>query len=229
MTPRPGPEPAAPIAILHETDDLLVADKPEGLAVIPERAPGGPCLVALLEAERGGRLFVVHRIDKDASGLVLLAKTRTAHRLLCAEFESRRVRKGYVAILRGRLGEAGGRIRAPLRLFGSGRMGVDARHGKRCLTIYRVARRWAEFTQVSAHPVTGRRHQLRVHFYSAGHPIVGDPLYGEPAARSEGGRLMLHARSLAIAAPGVDALRVVSPLPATFAAVLRSLGPSERS
>jgi len=211
------------LPILFENDDLLAVDKPEGLAVIPERAPGAPCVMRLLEAERGGRLFVVHRIDKDVSGVLLVAKTAAAHRHLNGLFETRRVRKTYLAVVHGRIAVAQGRIAAPIRQFGSSRMGVDARAGKPSLTLYRVTGTFGRFTEVAAHPITGRRHQLRVHFYRLGHPIAGDLWYGEVELQRVCPRLMLHARSVALALPDGSPAHITAPPPASFAAALAAL------
>jgi RluA family pseudouridine synthase len=211
------------LPILFENDDLLAIDKPEGLAVIPERAPGAPCVIQQLEAARNGRHFVVHRIDKDVSGVLLVAKTAAAHRYLNGLFEARHVRKTYLAILHGHVSAAQGRITAPIRQFGSSRMGVDTRAGKPSLTLYRVTETLARFTQVAAHPITGRRHQLRVHFYHLGHPIVGDHWYGEFEVQSAFPRLMLHARSIALALPDGSQVHITAPPPASFAAALAAL------
>jgi tRNA pseudouridine32 synthase / 23S rRNA pseudouridine746 synthase len=212
------------LSILFEDDDLLAVDKPEGLAVIPERAPGAPCVMERLEAERGGRLFVVHRIDKDVSGVLLVAKNAAAHRYLNGLFEKRQVRKTYVAVVHGRLTATQGRIAAPIRQFGSARMGVDARAGKPSLTLYRVTGALGRCTQVAAHPITGRRHQLRVHFYHLGHPIVGDLWYGPVEAQRDFPRLMLHARSVALALPDGSPAHITAPIPASYTAALGALG-----
>jgi RluA family pseudouridine synthase len=214
------------LPILFEDDDLLAVDKPEGLAVIPERAPNAPCVMERLEAERGGRLFVVHRIDKDVSGVLLVAKNAAAHRHLNEQFEKRRVRKTYVAVVHGRLKATQGRIAAPLRQFGSARMGVDARAGKASLTLFRVTGALGRYTQVAAHPVTGRRHQLRVHFYHLGHPIVGDLWYGPIEEQRAFARLMLHARSVALTLPDGSPAHITAPPPASFTTALGALGRS---
>jgi len=211
------------LPILFENDEMLAIDKPEGLAVIPERAPGAPCVMQQLEAARGGRQYVVHRIDKDVSGVLLVAKTAAAHRYLNGLFEARRVRKTYLAVVHGHVGAAQGRVTAPIRQFGSSRMGVDTRNGKPSLTLYRVTGSFGRFTEVAAHPVTGRRHQLRVHFYHLGHPIVGDRWYGEVEVQRAFPRLMLHARSIALALPDGSTVHITSPPPATFKAALVEL------
>lgn len=210
------------LSVLFESDDLIAIDKPEGLPVIPTREPGAPCIIAMLAAG-GMRPYVVHRIDKDASGVLLVAKNPAMHRYLNARFESRDVRKGYLAVTHGKFRKPQGRILARIRQFGSHRMGVDARSGKASLTHYRVLETFGKYSLVSAHPVTGRRHQLRVHFYDLGHAIVGDAWYGDPELQRGYPRLMLHARSVALALPDGAPLRVTSALPPTFTAAIETL------
>ena len=210
------------LPILFENDDLLALDKPEGLAVIPERDPGAPCVIAMLAAG-GMRPYVVHRIDKDVSGVLLIAKNPAMHRYLNGRFESREVRKGYLAVTHGKFRKPQGRIQARIRQFGSHRMGVDPRSGKASLTQYRVLETFGHYSLVSAHPVTGRRHQLRVHFYDLGHPIVGDPWYGDPELQRDYPRLMLHARSVALTLPDGASFRVTAPAPASWNAAVGAL------
>lgn len=223
------------LPVLYEDDDLYAVDKPEGLPVIPERIARGPCAQEIAAGQAGGRLFVVHRLDRDTSGVLLFAKNAAAHRHMNGEFEHRRARKTYAAVAEGRMAQGDGKVTAPIRPFGSGRMGVDRRRGKPCLTHYRVVRLAGDCTELLAHPVTGRRHQIRVHLYSLGHPIVGDRRYGPPSgpAQPEGGRsgaerpqadrLMLHARSLLIRLPSGGPARMTAPLPESYLAVLRRL------
>jgi RluA family pseudouridine synthase len=232
------------LPILFEDNDVYAVDKPEGLPVIPERIARGDCAQAIAAAQAGTRLFVVHRLDRDTSGVLLFAKNAAAHRHLNGEFEHRRARKTYAAVAEGRMVTRDGRVTAPIRPFGSGRMGIDRRRGKPCLTHYRIVRFAAGCTELLAHPVTGRRHQIRVHLYSLGHPIVGDRRYGPPSAggappeaqrsaeraeaqrpaeRQEAGRLMLHARSLLVRLPSGGVERVASPLPASYLSILARL------
>jgi RluA family pseudouridine synthase len=210
------------LPVLFENDELLAVDKPEGLPVIPTRDPGSPCVIAMLAAG-GMRPYVVHRIDKDVSGVLLVAKTPAMHRYLNTRFESRDVRKGYLAVTHGQFRKPQGRILARIRQFGSHRMGVDPRSGKASLTQYRVIETLGKYALVSAHPVTGRRHQLRVHFYDLGHAIVGDPWYGDPELQRGYPRLMLHARTVALALPDGAPLRITAPLPASFTGALEAL------
>lgn len=211
------------IPILFEDDDVLAADKPEGIACIPEREKGRESLLSLLEKIRQGKLFVVHRIDKEASGIVLFAKNASSHRHVCMLFENRSVRKTYMALTRGIIEEDRGEIKKSLRPFGSGRMGVDEVRGKACTTEFHVETRFQSFTLLSAHPLTGRRHQIRVHLYSIGHPIAGDPLYGDKIEQSLIPRLMLHARKIEFSLPSGQVIAIESELPKTFLDVRESV------
>ena len=113
------------IPVLFESEDVVVVDKPEGLASIPERKPQGESLVEVLSAERGEKLYTVHRLDKDTSGVIVFARNAEAHRWLNRQFERRLVEKRYLALVHGVVTEDGGTIDEPLRQFGSGRIGVD--------------------------------------------------------------------------------------------------------
>ncbi|MEM1125423.1 MAG: RluA family pseudouridine synthase [Bacteroidota bacterium] len=211
------------ITILHEDADLLVADKPAGLTTIPGHAQGLPTLRETLEAQVGQRLFVVHRLDKAVSGAIVFARHAEAHRHLSLQFEHRHVEKTYLALAHGRVPQTAGTIDAPLRKFGSGRMGVDARRGKPSQTRYRVQRGTSAYTLLHAFPLTGRRHQLRVHFYHLGHPLVGDPLYGDAALRTGYPRLYLHALRLRCTHPAGHPLDVKAPPPPAFTDLVEAL------
>lgn len=208
------------IEILLETDDVLVVNKPEGLASIPERDPAKASLLAAISEERSGKLYVVHRLDREASGVIVFAKNAAVHRWLNEQFQRREVEKTYLVLVHGVIPEAGGTIDRPLRQFGSGRMGVDLQRGKPSVTEYRVLECFDAHTLVQARPHTGRRHQIRVHLYSIGHPIVGDGRYGHPAAARAFPRLMLHAHRIALRLPSGEALAVEAPVPESFSAVI---------
>ncbi|MBI4375077.1 MAG: RNA pseudouridine synthase [Elusimicrobia bacterium] len=192
----------APLKIVHEDDCLLAVDKPAGLPVIPARGQAPEPLVAVL-AWQGWKLFVVHRLDRETSGLIVFAKDEQTHRRLCLAFENRQVRKSYLALVQGAL-EQGGDIDAPLKEFGSGRVAVSP-DGKNSRTRYRVRERLRESTLLQVEPLTGRRHQIRAHLFSIGHPVLGDRLYGRPRPVGGVSRLMLHALALEI--PGWPTLR----------------------
>ncbi|GBD32167.1 MAG: pseudouridine synthase [Gemmatimonadales bacterium] len=209
--------------ILFENDDLLVVNKPEGIASIPERDPSRPSVRALLEAQGRGPIYVVHRLDKEVSGVLVFAKSAAVHRELNRQFEERLVRKTYLALVHGEVGPEGGLIERPLRAFGSGRMGVDDIRGKPSATEYRVLERLRGYTLLNVFPVTGRRHQIRVHLYSIGHPIAGDLRYGDRAVFRQFPRLMLHAQRVEFALPSGEPLAVEAPVAASFRAVLENL------
>ena len=205
MSARPavqGAPPAIDLAasarVVVEEPGFVVIDKPAGIATIPERDLGAPSLVRALEAARGERLFVVHRLDKEVSGLVVFARDAATHRALSMAFERREVEKTYLAVLHGTLPWDEHLVDAPIATFGSGRMGVRARDGKPSQTRFRVRSRTPETTLVEAHPTTGRRHQIRVHAYHLGHPIAGDLRYGDRTLQSRYARLFLHAWQLTL-------------------------------
>jgi len=208
--------------ILYQDDDVVAAAKPEGLAAIPESDLAKPCLLGLLQTRYPTPLYVVHRLDKEVSGVILFARHAAAHQCLNDQFAARQVRKTYLAVLHGVVVEDTGVIEAPVRQFGSGRMGVDGARGKPAATAFRVLERLAAATVVEASPTTGRRHQLRVHFYSLGHAIVGDPRYGERNLQRRFPRLMLHAASLELHLPSGRPLHVACPPPPSFVEALNA-------
>ncbi|MGA9119558.1 MAG: RNA pseudouridine synthase [Bacteroidota bacterium] len=210
--------------ILFENDSYLAVDKPEGISCIPERNREAPSLVKSLERERGTRLFVVHRLDKEASGVLVFAKTADAHHVLNDLFAERKVSKNYLLLAHGTIEEDSGIIEVPLREFGSGRMGVDREQGKASLTEFRVVSRLELASLVEARPRTGRRHQLRVHFYTRGNAIVGDLRYGDRLLQNRFERLMLHATHVTFQVPGGSLIRIESPVPASFQHVVDTWG-----
>jgi 23S rRNA pseudouridine1911/1915/1917 synthase len=231
-----------PLSVLFEDAALLVLDKPSGLTVHPGsgRAQGtlANALVARLRdlptpggADRPG---IVHRLDKDTSGVMVVAKTEPAHRALSRAFASREVRKEYLAAVHGAVAGEAGTIDHPLGRSSAGRTRMAVREGGReAVTEWRVEERFPRHTLLRCFPRTGRTHQIRVHLREAGHPIVHDPLYGWRSSPldAEAGRLMLHAHRLAFAHPTSGAaLSFEAPVPAAFAAALalfRSAPPPE--
>jgi RluA family pseudouridine synthase len=223
---------AVPIVILHDDGSLVAVDKPAGLPVIAARGESlEACAQKQLERQLGRRVFVVHRIDRDTSGVVLFALDAEAHRAASLAFEHRRVQKHYLAFVAGALEPAEGRIELALHPARRGKT-RPARPGEpgaqAALTDYATRRLWLLGTNrvslVAARPHTGRHHQLRVHFRSAGTPILFDPLYGkgrmpEALASSPCARLALHAERLELERDGVAALDVVAPLAADLVAL----------
>jgi tRNA pseudouridine32 synthase/23S rRNA pseudouridine746 synthase len=212
---------ASAVPVLFENDDILAVDKPVGVVSLSEAGKGG--LPELLREIYGGRLFPVHRLDREASGVIVFAKTAVTHRHLNGEFDRRSVRKTYLALTRGVIAPNRGTVNKPIREFGSGRMGVDLKGGKPSSTEFKVEERFKGYTLVRAFPLTGRRHQIRVHLYSLGHPIAGDLKYGDKAAQEKFPRLMLHALEIEFALPGGERLKIGAPVPELFEAVLKSI------
>jgi 23S rRNA pseudouridine1911/1915/1917 synthase len=244
--------------ILYEDDDLLVIDKPAGLLVVPDRwNPAKPTVVkwakAYLQTRRPAgaspsfqdvRVWVVHRLDRDTSGVLVLAKSAAAHAALSQQFEHGQAQKTYLALVQGRVTRAEGVITLPIGPHPQkpGLMIVQRRHGKSARTRYAIAERFRGFTLLEVRPATGRTHQIRVHLQAIGHAIVGDPLYGggealllsalKPSYRPKAGqeerpllaRLALHAQALLLTHPTYGStVKWVAPLPKDFAAVLRNL------
>jgi tRNA pseudouridine32 synthase/23S rRNA pseudouridine746 synthase len=209
-----GPTPP----ILFESADFLAVNKPEGVVSIAQAGEGG--LPALLRAHYAGRLLPVHRLDRGASGVIVFAKNAAAHRHLNGQFDRREVRKTYFALVDGAPTANRGQVNAPIREFGSGRMGVDPKRGKPASTEWKVAERLPGATLLRVSPATGRRHQIRVHLYHLGHPILGDLRYGDRARQAGFPRLMLHARSLEFALLSGEPVTVEAPPPPSFEEVL---------
>lgn len=203
-----GGPPDVPV-VLFEGAEIVAVAKPPGLPVVP--AGGGPAAASLhhqLERARGERLWVVHRLDRDASGVVIFARTAAAHRHLSMAFERRAVRKTYLAFAGGRLDPPRGRIELPLhaaRRRKARPARPDEAGAKAAVTAYDVARTWdlrgVPVLLVRLRPETGRHHQLRVHLRARGAPILFDPLYGRGFAprgleQAPCRRLALHALRL---------------------------------
>ena len=211
-----------PIEFLYRDPDVVAVNKPEGVAAVPEHAHDPACLSELLSAAMGIKVMPVHRLDKDVSGVILYACHANSHRFLNTVFEERRAQKTYLALVHGSVDAESGVIDQPIREFGSGRMGVSP-DGKPSTTLYRVRERFGTFTLVEAEPRTGRRHQIRVHLYNLGHPIVGDIRYGDRAVQKTFARLMLHASGIEVPLPSDSNLQLRDCPSNTFAAELARL------
>jgi len=216
-----GRGPDVHVPILFENGDFLAAAKPEGVLSVPQTGEKG--LPDLLRDRFPGKLYPVHRLDRGASGVIVFAKHAEAHRRLNGQFDRREVRKAYLALVDGAPSSNRGQINAPLREFGSGRMGVDPKRGKPSTTEWKVAERFDGATLLRVSPATGRRHQIRAHLYHIGHPILGDLRYGDRARQERCPRLMLHALALEFALLSGEPAIVEAPPPASFEAVLAGL------
>ena len=207
--------PDTPLDVLHEDQELIIVDKPAGLLSVPGRgAHLSDCLLSRVqEAFPTARL--VHRLDRDTSGVMVFAQTDHAQRHLSRQFEDRKVKKTYVARIRGTLEPKKGEVDLPLIVDWPNRPLQKVCHetGKPALTIWRVQRYGQNETRLRLMPQTGRSHQLRVHMLALGHPILGDPLYASGEA-AKFPRLMLHSEELRLSHPESGAglrFRVAAP------------------
>jgi 23S rRNA pseudouridine1911/1915/1917 synthase len=222
---EPDLAPAA-YAVRYEDDDLLVVDKPAGVVVHPARGHASGTLSQALAGVAGGgeegRAGIVHRLDRDTSGLLVVARSAEAHRRLKHALQTREITRGYVALVEGRPPARTGTIEAPIgrdRRVRT-RMSTDTEAPRDAVTHFEVAEALPRTTLLDVRLETGRTHQIRVHLQAIGHPVVGDPEYGT-AGRLGLGRQFLHAARLAFAQPFTGApIDVGSPLPDDLAAAL---------
>jgi len=241
----PEPEPShlvpqdIPLSILYEDNALLIIDKPSGLTVHPGAGRRDGTLAnalafhlqglpSLIGADRPG---IVHRLDKDTSGVMVVARTEAVQRALSAAFAERTVRKTYIACVHGWPEDASGHVDAPIGRARNARTKMAVRAGGRqAYTGWTVERRLPRHALLRCQPRTGRTHQIRVHLQHLGHPVVGDPLYGRHDAPGEdlAPRLLLHAFGLGFRHPrtGED-VHFEAPLPQDFQTALADLGALE--
>jgi tRNA pseudouridine32 synthase/23S rRNA pseudouridine746 synthase len=194
--------PDAPLDILHEDHEILAVNKPAGLLSVPGKGPElADCLISRLEAVYP-QVLLVHRLDRDTSGVMIFALTPHAQRHLGLQFEKRQTQKRYVARVAGRLEPKTGTVDLPLIVDWPNRplQKVDHDTGKPAVTDWRVLKANDDESKVQLFPQTGRSHQLRVHMLALGHPILGDPLYA-PDTADRYPRMMLHAEELRIRHP----------------------------
>jgi RluA family pseudouridine synthase len=189
------------IEILYEDAEFIAVNKPIGINSIAGRNSSldknpGETVLSIIEQTLEKKIYVVHRLDKPVSGVIVFAKSAISHKYLNDLFAQGRVQKQYLALVHGRVEPSQGLIDKPIKEYGSGRMGVDFKLGKASLTNYKVRELYKEYTLLNAFPKTGRRHQIRVHLYSIGHPIVGDLQYGNKEIAVKLPRLMLHSEQL---------------------------------
>ena len=219
-------------SVLYEDDMLLVLNKPAGLAVHGGSGVNLGLIEALRAVRADERLELVHRLDRETSGCLIVSKRRQALRALHAAMRDGGIGKYYTALAVGAWPRDAADVRAPLRknVLNSGeRMVVVARDGKPCHTRFEVLRRCAGATLLTAEPVTGRTHQIRVHARFIGCPLVGDDKYGDDEANKRfralgGNRLFLHASRLRFTSPAAAGpVEVIAPLPEPLQALLERL------
>ena len=207
--------PQDPLVILHDDHEVLLVDKPSGLLSVPGKGPElADCLIARVQAVFPMALLV-HRLDRDTSGVMIFALTPHAQRHLGLQFEKRQTKKTYVARVWGNLAEKTGTVDLPLIVDWPNRplQMVDHENGKQAVTDWRVIGTKDNETRVRLMPRTGRSHQLRVHMLALGHPILGDPFYAKGAA-GDYPRLMLHSQTLQFRHPdGGQGMRITAKCP----------------
>ena len=224
-----------PLDILYEDDDVLVINKPKGMVVHPANGHTSGTLVNAIMYHCQGNLSgingvmrpgIVHRIDKDTTGALLVCKNDTAHRDLAQQLKAHTIKRRYRAIVAGNLKEDEGTVEGPI-----GRHPIDRKkmavvpNGKPSRTAWRVLEHLSGAAYLDVHLLTGRTHQIRVHMLSIGHPLLGDPIYA-PKLKTPVRipRLMLHAYSLAFTHPTTgERMRFCAPLPAAFEETLQKL------
>ena len=237
----PDPEPAEalpediPLSIVYEDEDIVVVDKPVGMVVHP--APGHPdgtlvnallfhCAGSLSGVGGALRPGIVHRIDRDTSGLIVAAKNDFVHQGLAAQLQDHSMRRTYEAVVVGNLREDSGTVDAPIGRHPTDRkrMAVTEKNSRAAVTHWQVLRRYPGYTYIRCVLETGRTHQIRVHMAYLGHPLYGDTVYGakKPAADMTG--QCLHAVALDLTHPRTgERMHFTSPLPAEFTALLEKL------
>lgn len=199
---NPYTPPDVPLDVLHEDAEILAVGKPAGLLSVPGKSEHlADCLITRVQAVWPHALLV-HRLDRDTSGVMVFALSAHAQRFLSKQFELRAAKKTYVARVWGRLTPKTGRVDLPLIVDWPNRprQHVDHENGKPAVTDWRVLRDAESESRVRLMPKTGRSHQLRVHMLALGHPILGDPFYAQGPARAHE-RLMLHSEELRIKHP----------------------------
>ena len=228
-----------PLDVVFEDDDVIVINKPRGMVVHP--APGHPdgTLVNALLYHCGDSLSgiggekrpgIVHRIDMDTSGLLIVAKNDFAHQFLSAQLSDHSLYRVYEAVVYGRVKEDVGKVDAPIgrHPIDRKRMAIAARDGRNALTHYEVIGRYRGYSHIRCRLETGRTHQIRVHMESIGHPLVGDMVYGRKRAEKGLEGQCLHARELRFVHPrSGEEVRLKTELPEYFTQVLSKLGEAE--
>lgn len=223
-----------PLDIVYEDDDLIIINKPRGLVVHPGAGNQDLTLANALMFHTQKlstingeyRPGIVHRIDKDTSGLLAIAKNDNTHNALAAQLKNHSMSRKYLALVHGVIFEDDGKIIAPIARDKKNRlkMAVDLHDGKEAITHFHVAQRFNNVTLVECRLETGRTHQIRVHFEYIRHPVVGDPLYGKKNDAIYQGGQLLHAKELTLVHPTKGkTMTFTCPLPTYFEDVLKTL------
>ena len=222
------------IEILYEDNDIAVVNKPQGMVVHPAAGNYSGTLVNALMARCSSlstingiiRPGIVHRIDKDTSGVLIIAKNDSAHHSLAEQIKEHSVKRVYYAIVEGIIKQDSGTVDAPIgrHPVERKRMAVVSKNGRRAVTHYRVVERFRHNTLIEARLETGRTHQIRVHMAYIGHPLVGDPVYGYKKQRFNLKGQVLHAGILGIVHPSTgEYMEFTTPLPGYFQKLIENL------
>lgn len=238
VTPATPAGPTPELAIVHEDSDVLVVNKPSGLLVHPTTTSTEPTLLDAVLAHNPdiatvgddrSRAGIVHRLDKDASGILIVAKNKNAFRHLKNQFATRQTTKRYTVLVMGRMIDDTGVITFPIaRSKNHARMAARplSQEGKEAVTRYTVLERFANATLLDVSIETGRTHQIRAHFFALGHPVAGDTLYVRRTVKQLAlGRLFLHARELTIELPSGETQTFAAALPLELEEALHKLSP----
>ena len=192
--------------VIHQDERIIVLNKPTGLLSVPGIGPDKlDCLATRVQSEIPAAR-IVHRLDRDTSGVIVMALDAEAHREMSRQFHDREVQKIYIAIVHGSVEQDEGKIDLPVRKDmdpqNAPRQIIDHEQGRSAVTNFRVLERDAGRSRLELRPITGRSHQLRLHLQSIGHPILGDNLYAPLDVQALADRLLLHAQSLWLVHPG---------------------------
>ncbi|MCL2211412.1 MAG: RluA family pseudouridine synthase [Treponema sp.] len=223
-----------PLDILYEDDQCVVINKSQGMVVHPGAGNRQGTLANALYFRRinknvneakSMRPGIVHRLDKETSGVIIAAYNDEAHAFLADQFKSRKTRKNYIAIVQGNPEEIKGRIETFIARDPKDRKRFTvSANGRSAFTAYKVIKNWENYSLLLLRPRTGRTHQLRVHLRYIGSPVLGDPVYGNPDSLFPDVSLMLHSKSLAVTLPGETEEKIfTAPVPDRFIAVIEKL------
>jgi len=204
------------VPVIYRDESIVVLNKPTGLLSVPGIGFEKRDCVAVRVASAVEGARIVHRLDRDTSGVMIMANDKTTHRELSRQFQDRKVEKTYEAVVFGVVEEAAGSIDLPIRkdMENPPRQCVDHEQGKPSLTNWKVIERMEDRTRLALYPKTGRSHQLRLHLLKIGHPILGDDLYATIEQQAMADRLLLHAVSLSVVHPAtLKSMTFESPAP----------------